>query len=78
MCEACPYQVHHPETPDGAATWSAIQACGSQIRATEGGAYAWDFPAVLQVGALTGADLPLLAELLSTVEPFVVRAWQKD
>jgi len=48
------------------------------VRATEGGAFAWDFPAVLQVGALLGADLPLLADLLGEVEGFVLRAWQKE
>lgn len=55
-----------------------IEACGSQVRATDGGAYAWDFPAVLQMGDLLGADLEMLAGLLPAIEPQVLRAWKRE
>lgn len=41
-------------------------------------AYAWDIATVLQVGALIGADLEMLAELAGEVEAFVLRAWQGE
>lgn len=49
-------------------------ACQNQVRAVDGGAYAWDFPAVLGYAALVGADLRLVAELLPEIEPLVLYA----
>lgn len=43
-----------------------------------GGAYALDFPAVLTMAALKGADLEFMADILPAVEPFVLRAWRPE
>lgn len=55
-----------------------ISSCSGQVRATSGGVYAWDFPAVLSFAGLLGADLEFLAELLPAFEPLVVGAWRKE
>lgn len=55
-----------------------IETCGSQVRACDGGAYAWDFSAVMTVAGALGADLALIADLLGDVEPCVLRAWQRE
>ena len=51
-----------------------IQGCQNQVRAVDGGAYAWDFAAVLTFAALTGADVRQVAELLPDLEPMVIFA----
>ena len=55
-----------------------IRACQNQVRAVDGGAYAWDFPAVLSYAALTGADPRLVAELLPEIEPLVIFAHSSE
>lgn len=44
------------------------------MRATDSGAYAWDFPAVLTYAGLIGVDLTFMAALLPVIEPFVLFA----
>lgn len=58
--------------------WRAIETCGSQVRAIDGGAYAWDFSAVMTVASALGADLGLLADLLGDIEPCVLMAWRRE
>jgi hypothetical protein len=48
------------------------------VRATEAGAFAWDFPAVLTMAELLEMDVAFVAELLPAVEPFVLRAINGD
>lgn len=54
--------------------WELLKGCARQVRATFGGAYAWDFAAVMVMASAMGADADLTAELLPLVEPFVLRA----
>lgn len=62
----------------GELAWRVITACTGQVRMGFGGAYAWDFPAVLTMAALLGADVELVADVLPEIEPCVLRAWQKE
>lgn len=69
--------MSRPKTDEGVATWGVFKACGSQVRAVEGGAYALDFGTVLTMGALLGANVTWIAELLAIIESFVMVAWSK-
>lgn len=58
--------------------WRAMVACQRQVRATDGGPYAWDLPALLTMADLLGADVAMTAELAPDVEPYVLRAMMGD
>lgn len=48
------------------------------MRAVQGQVYGLDFPAVLQVAALTGVDVHLVADILPAVETYIVIAWNPE
>lgn len=58
--------------------WRVIEACSGQVRATDGGVFALDFPAVLTFAALLGADIEFVAEILPIIEPAIVCAWRRE
>lgn len=62
------------QTPEGEALWRTVSTCANQVLAIEAGAYAWNYPAVLQVAALLGAPADALAELLQPLEQMVLFA----
>ncbi len=55
-----------------------IRRCGGQVRAAFGGPYALDFGSILAMGAAMGADIALLADLLPSVEPVIVKAYREE
>ncbi len=52
--------------------------CRHQVRAGFGGAYALDFGAIMLTGQALGAPMALLADVMTAVEPAIVRGLRSD
>lgn len=54
--------------------WEVIKGCRWQLRVGMSGAHGLDFAAVMAVAAARGADSPLLAEVLPSIEAVLMTA----
>ena len=58
--------------------WAVIQRCAGQVRAGFRAPYALDYGAILMMATAMGADAALLADLLPSVEPVIVKAYREN
>lgn len=58
--------------------WAVVRRCGGQVRAGLGGPYALDYGAILMMADAMGAGTPLLADVLPSVEPVIVKAYREN
>lgn len=70
--------MHAAETDEGIVTWAVIRRCGGQVRAAFGGPYALDYGAILMMADAMGAGTALLADVLPSVEPVIVKAYREN
>lgn len=58
--------------------WAVVRRCGGQVRSGFGGPYALDYGAILMMADAMGACTALLADVLPSVEPVIVKAYREN